>query len=126
MAFCWFVRWILMRIKASIVNFLRMIMFQGLLLVLDATTMEELGRAFVPIAIPFGFHNRFFSSRELGIRLGIEKEEVPSGKGRHMRRRPQQPGGPFFGNLDRGFWGRMSSTTAAGNRKLSWNIQIFL
>jgi carotenoid cleavage dioxygenase-like enzyme len=32
------------------------------LLVLDAGTFEELGRAQAPLRIPFGFHGSFFSS----------------------------------------------------------------
>ncbi|VDM59252.1 unnamed protein product [Angiostrongylus costaricensis] len=31
---------------------------KGLLLVVDADSMKEIGRAYVPILIPFGFHNR--------------------------------------------------------------------
>lgn len=85
--------------------------FEGILLVVDATTMQELGRAFVPISIPFGFHNRFFTSQE----LGIEKKEVEINNNlRKMRKRPQNGGGPFFGNLDRGFWGRMDGGTTMG------------
>ncbi|GMT35793.1 hypothetical protein PFISCL1PPCAC_27090, partial [Pristionchus fissidentatus] len=40
---------------------------KGLLLVIDAATMTEIGRAYVPISIPFGFHNRYFSSSDLGL-----------------------------------------------------------
>ncbi|CAJ0949347.1 unnamed protein product, partial [Mesorhabditis belari] len=44
---------------------------KGVLLVLDATTMSEVGRAYVPISIPFGFHNRFFSKKDLGLPDGV-------------------------------------------------------
>ncbi|VDL70728.1 unnamed protein product [Nippostrongylus brasiliensis] len=44
---------------------------KGLLLVIDAETMNEVGRAFVPISIPFGFHNRFYSKEELGLPEGF-------------------------------------------------------
>ncbi|KAK6765229.1 hypothetical protein RB195_025242 [Necator americanus] len=40
---------------------------KGLFLVIDAESMTEIGRAFVPISIPFGFHNRFFSKHDLGL-----------------------------------------------------------
>ncbi|KIH54797.1 hypothetical protein ANCDUO_15053 [Ancylostoma duodenale] len=33
--------------------------------------MKEIGRAFVPISIPFGFHNRFFSKHDLGLPEGF-------------------------------------------------------
>lgn len=33
--------------------------------------MTEIGRAYVPISIPFGFHNRFFSKPELGLPEGF-------------------------------------------------------
>uniref|UniRef100_A0A914DER2 Uncharacterized protein n=1 Tax=Acrobeloides nanus TaxID=290746 RepID=A0A914DER2_9BILA len=44
---------------------------KGILLVVDATTMTEIGRAYVPISIPFGFHNRFFSKPDLGLPEGF-------------------------------------------------------
>ncbi|KAK0396793.1 hypothetical protein QR680_001859 [Steinernema hermaphroditum] len=40
---------------------------KGVLLVVDATTMTEVGRAHVPISVPFGFHNRFFARDELDV-----------------------------------------------------------
>ncbi|KAI1712705.1 retinal pigment epithelial membrane protein domain-containing protein [Ditylenchus destructor] len=40
---------------------------KGVLLIVDANSMTEIGRAHVPISIPFGFHNRFFSNRDLGL-----------------------------------------------------------
>ncbi|VDD93969.1 unnamed protein product [Enterobius vermicularis] len=43
---------------------------KGMLIVLDAITMTETGRAYVPISIPFGFHNRFYSKQELGLPEG--------------------------------------------------------
>ncbi|KAE9555105.1 hypothetical protein FO519_001680 [Halicephalobus sp. NKZ332] len=44
---------------------------KGVLLVIDAVTMTEIGRAYVPISIPFGFHNRFFSKKDLGLPEGF-------------------------------------------------------
>ncbi|RCN42158.1 hypothetical protein ANCCAN_11900 [Ancylostoma caninum] len=44
---------------------------KALLLVIDAESMKEIGRAFVPISIPFGFHNRFFSKHDLGLPEGF-------------------------------------------------------
>ncbi|VDO60603.1 unnamed protein product [Heligmosomoides polygyrus] len=44
---------------------------KGMLLVVDAETMKEVGRAFVPISIPFGFHNRFYSKQDLGLPEGF-------------------------------------------------------
>uniref|UniRef100_A0A914CZ49 Uncharacterized protein n=1 Tax=Acrobeloides nanus TaxID=290746 RepID=A0A914CZ49_9BILA len=38
---------------------------KGLLVVVDAKTMTEIGRANVPILIPFGFHNKFFATDSL-------------------------------------------------------------
>ncbi|CAB3400403.1 unnamed protein product [Caenorhabditis bovis] len=45
---------------------------KGVLLVIDAENMVELGRAYVPISIPFGFHNRFFSKKDLGLPEGFQ------------------------------------------------------
>ncbi|CAI5454457.1 unnamed protein product [Caenorhabditis angaria] len=45
---------------------------KGVLIVLDAEKMVELGRAYVPISIPFGFHNRFFSKKDLGLPEGFQ------------------------------------------------------
>lgn len=36
-------------------------------MVIDASTMTEIGRAHVPISIPFGIHNRFYTSGDLGL-----------------------------------------------------------
>lgn len=41
------------------------------MLIVDAVTMTEIGRAYVPISIPFGFHNRFFSKKDLGLPEGF-------------------------------------------------------
>merc|ERR1719187_406475 len=38
---------------------------KGFILVLNATTMEEISRAKAPINTPFGLHNRFFSHAEM-------------------------------------------------------------
>ena len=38
---------------------------RGFILVLNATTMEEISRARAPINTPFGLHNRFFSHAEM-------------------------------------------------------------
>ncbi|EGT43206.1 hypothetical protein CAEBREN_11287 [Caenorhabditis brenneri] len=45
---------------------------KGVLIVIDAEKMTELGRAYVPISIPFGFHNRFFSKKDLGLPEGFQ------------------------------------------------------
>uniref|UniRef100_A0A914DEE3 Carotenoid oxygenase n=1 Tax=Acrobeloides nanus TaxID=290746 RepID=A0A914DEE3_9BILA len=37
------------------------------LIIIDAKTMTEIGNAEVPISIPFGFHNRFFSSASQSV-----------------------------------------------------------
>lgn len=37
----------------------KQLLFKGVLIVIDAEKMVELGRAYVPISIPFGFHNRY-------------------------------------------------------------------
>uniref|UniRef100_A0A0N5A412 Carotenoid oxygenase n=1 Tax=Parastrongyloides trichosuri TaxID=131310 RepID=A0A0N5A412_PARTI len=37
------------------------------LLIINATTMKEIGRAHVGINIPFGFHNKFFSKKSLNM-----------------------------------------------------------
>ncbi|KAK6049176.1 hypothetical protein COOONC_13319 [Cooperia oncophora] len=47
-----------------------------MLLVIDAETMKEIGRAFVPISIPFGFHNRFYSKVDLGLPEGFSVNNV--------------------------------------------------
>ncbi|PIO73032.1 retinal pigment epithelial membrane protein [Teladorsagia circumcincta] len=49
---------------------------KALLLVIDAETMKEMGRAFVPISIPFGFHNRFYSKHDLGLPEGFSVNNV--------------------------------------------------
>ncbi|VDO70789.1 unnamed protein product [Haemonchus placei] len=49
---------------------------KALLLVINAETMKEIGRAFVPISIPFGFHNRFYSKQELGLPEGFSVHNV--------------------------------------------------
>ncbi|CAI4223079.1 unnamed protein product [Auanema sp. JU1783] len=45
---------------------------KGVLLVVSADTMQEIGRAYVPISIPFGFHNRYFSKSDLGLAPGVQ------------------------------------------------------
>uniref|UniRef100_A0A8R1HX03 Uncharacterized protein n=1 Tax=Caenorhabditis japonica TaxID=281687 RepID=A0A8R1HX03_CAEJA len=45
---------------------------KGVFIVIDAEKMTELGRAYVPISIPFGFHNRFFSKKDLGLPEGFQ------------------------------------------------------
>ncbi|GMR63019.1 hypothetical protein PMAYCL1PPCAC_33214, partial [Pristionchus mayeri] len=49
---------------------------KGLLLVIDAATMTEIGRAYVPISVPFGFHNRYFSSADLGLPDSESEEAI--------------------------------------------------
>lgn len=50
----------------------------GVLLIVDAETMIEIGRAYVPISIPFGFHNRYFSKKDLGLPEGFQMNQVMS------------------------------------------------
>lgn len=38
--------------------------------------MLEIGRAYVPITVPFGFHNRFFSSNDLETSTTLSKHYV--------------------------------------------------
>ena len=45
---------------------------KGVLLVVDAERMVEIGRAYVPISIPFGFHNRYFTKADLGLPEGFQ------------------------------------------------------
>lgn len=59
------------------------LVFAGVLLVIDACNMSEIGRAYVPISVPFGFHNRFFSSLELGLPEGVVHEVLS-----HLHHRP--------------------------------------
>lgn len=42
------------------------IYFLGMVIIINAKTMTEVGTAVVPISIPFGFHNRFFSMGSSG------------------------------------------------------------
>uniref|UniRef100_A0A915DB20 Methyltransferase FkbM domain-containing protein n=1 Tax=Ditylenchus dipsaci TaxID=166011 RepID=A0A915DB20_9BILA len=108
---------------------------KGVLLIVDASTMLEVGRANVPISVPFGFHNRFFSSKELGLTSTFVEE--PSSNGfrsnsldrssainNHIRgklnknRKPhswkplvQQPQPSLTGSTTSAFWSRMLMTT---------------
>ena len=41
----------------------------GLMYVVDAKTMMQIGEAWAPDVIPFGFHNQFFSRERLGLPL---------------------------------------------------------
>lgn len=47
-----------------------------MLYIIDAVTMLEIGQAYVPITIPFGFHNRFFSRTDLGISNVLKKHDI--------------------------------------------------
>lgn len=44
-------------------QFIQKILLAGVLLIVDAVSMTEIGRANVSINIPFGFHNRFFTMK---------------------------------------------------------------
>jgi hypothetical protein len=82
----------------------------GVLLVIDATTMMELGRAYVPISIPFGFHNRFFSKRELGIPEGFQAGIY--GASETKREKFLKPTTlPPSTSSETNFWARLMSTT---------------
>lgn len=63
----------------------------GVLLVIDASTMVEMGRAYVPISVPFGFHNRFYSKRELGLPEGALNGLFRPTSGSELRARPPPP-----------------------------------
>uniref|UniRef100_A0AC35U8D3 Carotenoid oxygenase n=1 Tax=Rhabditophanes sp. KR3021 TaxID=114890 RepID=A0AC35U8D3_9BILA len=56
------------------------------LLVINATSMTEIGRAHVGISIPFGFHNRFFSKLDLGMKPSSYYNQHSS----KIYRKPQQ------------------------------------
>jgi hypothetical protein len=100
--------------------------------------MQELGRAIVPISVPFGFHNRFFSTRELGFSSGTDEGGGGAGAGggdeqetahqRQLRRKQPHTGGPFFGNMDRrGFWsGRVTSTTGRRGKERHGIFQLWI
>lgn len=45
---------------------------KSMLFVVNAQTMQETGRADAPIAVPFGFHNRYYSKREIGLPPGYK------------------------------------------------------
>ncbi|KAH7719753.1 Protein F49E10.2 a [Aphelenchoides avenae] len=67
---------------------------KGVLLVIDASTMVEMGRAYVPISVPFGFHNRFYSKRELGLPEGALNGLFRPSSGAETRARPPGPSPP--------------------------------
>ncbi|CEF60755.1 Carotenoid oxygenase family-containing protein [Strongyloides ratti] len=48
------------------------------LIFINATTMNEIGRSYVSINIPFGFHNRFFSRESLGMKSTSPMSEQTS------------------------------------------------
>lgn len=82
----------------------------GVLLIIDATTMSEIGRAYVPISIPFGFHNRFFSKRELGIPEGFQAGVY--GASETKREKFLKPTTlPPSASSETNFWARLISTT---------------
>lgn len=45
------------------------------LYVLDATSLEMIGQAEIPTFIPLGFHNRFYSSSDLGLDSDINNQD---------------------------------------------------
>lgn len=49
----------------------------GMLIVVDAVTMGQIGWAMAPTVIPFGFHNRFYSKRELSLPAGLPSDLLP-------------------------------------------------
>ncbi|CAJ0572065.1 unnamed protein product, partial [Mesorhabditis spiculigera] len=75
---------------------------KGVLLVLDATTMSEIGRAYVPINVPFGFHNRFFSKKDLGLPEGVPptpqlaSQFRPGSPTELLKRRPSSSSRPIY------------------------------
>uniref|UniRef100_A0A914YSE8 Uncharacterized protein n=1 Tax=Panagrolaimus superbus TaxID=310955 RepID=A0A914YSE8_9BILA len=64
---------------------------KGVLLIVDAVTMTEIGRAYVPISIPFGFHNRFFSKKDLGLPEGFHVNQFRPTVPATARTTPEQP-----------------------------------
>ncbi|KAI3413938.1 hypothetical protein GPALN_011411 [Globodera pallida] len=93
--------------------------FNSVLLIIDAVTMEEIGRAFVPISIPFGFHNRFFSSEQLGLTSEASSEKTKNGhKKKKTSSRPPPP------TMHRTFWERLmnnnGTSTVSPIRAVSW------
>ncbi|KAI6176686.1 hypothetical protein M3Y97_00825900 [Aphelenchoides bicaudatus] len=83
---------------------------KGVLLIVDATTMAEIGRAYVPISIPFGFHNRFFSKRELGIPEGFQAGIYGASETRREKfLKPTTL--PPSTSSESNFWARLMSTT---------------
>ena len=51
---------------------------RGFILVLNATTMEEISRARAPINTPFGLHNRFFSHAEMSTSSAASESTIAS------------------------------------------------
>ncbi|CAD5222417.1 unnamed protein product [Bursaphelenchus xylophilus] len=88
---------------------------KGVLLVVDALTMTEIGRAYVPISVPFGFHNRFFSKKELGLPEGLAgiygASEI---KNKFFKTTTPKP------TTENGFWSRLVASTRAPTVPTKW------
>ncbi|KAI6235749.1 hypothetical protein M3Y95_00084400 [Aphelenchoides besseyi] len=83
---------------------------KGVLLIVDATTMSEIGRAYVPISIPFGFHNRFFSKRELGMPEGFQAGIFGASENRKEKFYKTTTPTPSS-SVENNFWARLIKTT---------------
>lgn len=71
--------------------------------------MSEIGRAYVPISIPFGFHNRFFSKRELGMPEGFQAGVYGASETRQKFLKATTL--PPSTSAETNFWARLMSTT---------------
>jgi hypothetical protein len=73
--------------------------------------MTEIGRAYVPISIPFGFHNRFFSKRELGMPEGFQTSIYGAGETKKEKFLKKPTTLPPSTSIETNFWARLISTT---------------
>ncbi|KAI6241615.1 Carotenoid oxygenase domain containing protein [Aphelenchoides fujianensis] len=74
--------------------------------------MTEIGRAYVPISIPFGFHNRFFSKRELGMPEGFQAGIYGASESRREKFLKVTTAPPST-SAENTFWARLIKTTQA-------------
>lgn len=71
--------------------------------------MSEIGRAYVPISVPFGFHNRFYSSNDLQTNFDSISNYQRPHSWRPLSQLPQPPVDYIGQPID--FWSRYSTTT---------------
>ena len=79
--------------------------------------MTEIGRAYVPITVPFGFHNRFFSKRELGLPEGFQSELYGASEDRRPKFYKTTTTQPPPTSIETNFWARLISTTRTSERR---------